>query len=363
MCDNSPTNTIQGKKIKGSTILLEVKRKLQSCQFQWADERDRVKILTFEPKTNADQKGNDLSEIAELSAKQKAGILSALLMNTDNERGYESLPWTTGNPEDLVRGWNDDKNVKAIIVQYPMPNRGICEMIGPEKDIDALRSSSDIVPATSEGIVRVLRPFVERYPMANIAVRGGEGFVGGGVLKKLLMLDELQDPSQILSIDDVYKKDNPILENEIGRQAEGWKVTSDRESLSSCQIIVTATDKAKSLVIDHLHSQTILIIDAGFHVNNSALNRSDRYIGNLNVSNDDTSTIQYYTPVPGGVGPIEMAVIAERLVNIRLQDCGIEKLKPWALVFDGDQLKMDFPDWTNRLEEYRIFLSGQQLTS
>jgi len=113
-----------------------------------------------------------------------------------------------------------------------------------------------------------------------VAVVGSRGFVGSGVVHLLrraghepLELDQGDDLCQAREVD----------------------------------IVISTTGRAGLLTAEHLHRDHELVIDSGFVPHPSGP------VGDVHPS--AVHLPRAITPVPGGIGPIEMATLAERLTQ------------------------------------------------
>jgi methylenetetrahydrofolate dehydrogenase (NADP+) / methenyltetrahydrofolate cyclohydrolase len=225
----------------------------------------------------------------------------------------------------MIDGFNADPSVSAIIIQNPVPRKfqAIVERIAPEKDIDALsgRPGKFTMPATSEAISRVVKPFasgkkaesIEANPQAEAVVRmveafirddvvvavvGAEGFVGRGVVKRLRELN-----IKYILIDRRYP--------DYGEEA----LLQVREA----DIVVTTVGQPGILDERHLTPYHRLVVDCGYVPQEDGQKLGD-------VARSAYGIPQNITPVPNGTGPIEMAVLMERIVEQNI-DPNLERWK------------------------------------
>ncbi|MGL5865252.1 MAG: tetrahydrofolate dehydrogenase/cyclohydrolase catalytic domain-containing protein [Dermatophilaceae bacterium] len=176
--------------------------------------------------------------------------------------------------------------VTAIIVQFPPPPQLLepITTITPEKDVDALLGSRSTHRscATADGAARIAAAF--RAPDSTIAVVGARGFVGSGVTA--LLADTGSPPLALDAGDDLTR-------------------------LHAADIIVTATGQPGLLRAEHLAHRPRLVIDTGYTPHPSG----DPSAARGDVHPDAEHLPRHLTPVPGGIGPIEMAVLLERLIR------------------------------------------------
>ncbi len=236
------------------------------------------------------------AEAARISAEQKERAFRYL--------GYDvaisDLPGSVSGHElaDRLAEANASPTVSALIVQLPVPRRlrPLLDGIDPDKDIDALRtmfarSSPYGVCATADGICRLVEPFTTDG--SPVAVVGSKGFVGSGVATQLT-----RGGHEVIPLD---------VGDDLGRIAEA-------------DIVVSATGRPGLLGAEQLRPHHRLVVDAGF-----SPQRGGSPLGDIDRA--AYAVPQYVTPVPGGVGPVEMAVLMERLIRKDLDP----QLPAWQL--------------------------------
>lgn len=259
----------------------------------------KIEILRFVTPTAASEGKIAGYQAAEDSRVQKTKTFRSLGIEVVDR---EFLPQNLTEVEfqELINELNADPSVNGIIVQYPIPKQ--CEIpiktIAPEKDLDALSSTKGVfkVPATSVGIVRVIEPFLNEDTVVSVV--GSEGFVGAGVVSLL--------------------ESKRIRVVPYDRSRTGFK-DSNLLDLKDADIVVSVTGQPGILDERHLSPEQVLVVDGGyFPIGNEKLG---------DVARSAVNIPQNYTPVPGGVGPIEMAVLMERVIQQNIDP----DVKPWKV--------------------------------
>ncbi|MCX5070358.1 hypothetical protein OOJ91_31410 [Micromonospora lupini] len=225
-----------------------------------------------------------------ISAEQKVANFSRIGLKVD----HRVLPArvTPAKFAATLERANVDPSVTAIIVQQPVPARlrQFVQDIAPHKDIDALTEGSHRqVCATAEGIWRVVQPFTGDAP--DIAVVGARGFVGRGVVSRLV---------------------------EHGHEPLQLDLGDDLAAVRDVDIVISVTGSPGLLGPEHLRPEHRLVVDSGFVPLPNGGVAGD-------VSPHASGIPQNITPVPGGIGPVEMAVLVERAVRNELAP----DLQPW----------------------------------
>lgn len=288
------TNWTWGNPISGRVIAARVRQR----QPEFAAQQTTVAIVRFDAPLNSDSFEYAKFDAARTSMEQKVKSFEALGCRTEQ---IPNLPFDIKPPEfeAIIDRLNNDPAIKGIIVQYPVPPKckKLVEDIAPEKDLDALAANPPFsVPATSEGIVRLVEPFAAD---AVTAVVGARGFVGRGVVSQLL-----DRGFEVLAID----------------QSNLGFIPEDLLKVRDADIVVSATGQPELLDERHLTPYHRLVVDSGF------IKLNEQLYGD--VRNSARTIPQNYTPVPGGVGPTEMAVLMERLIRKELDPT----VRAWELV-------------------------------
>ncbi len=195
-----------------------------------------------------------------------------------------------------VRSLNETPRVHSILVQLPLPKHidaaRVLESIAPAKDVDGfhqanlgalLAGRAGVVPCTPAGVMRLLES-------ANIPIGGRQAVVVGrsNIVGKPLALLLLQKDASVT----ICHSKSKDLES-ITKQAD---------------ILVAAVGRAK-LVTAEMVKPGACVIDVG-------VNRLPD--GKLAGDVDFEAVKQvagWITPVPGGVGPMTIAMLLENCVR------------------------------------------------
>jgi methylenetetrahydrofolate dehydrogenase (NADP+) / methenyltetrahydrofolate cyclohydrolase len=225
----------------------------------------------------------------------------------------------------LIDELNIDPSVSGIIIQYPVPE-GLEELVATitsDKDLDALSNKKGIFefPATSEGIARVVEPFLKND--STVAIVGSRGFVGKGV-------------EQILRRANVEVI--PIDKSLPGFNSKGLSGVKDAD------IVVSVTGQPGILDERHLTEVQVLVVDGGYVPMRDADGKEQKY---GDVARSATGIPQFITIVPGGVGPIEMAILMERIIEKYIDP----EIQRWKL-----------EDYIHEVKEYKLGVEEASVT-
>lgn len=267
----------QQLRIPGREILRQVVAAYQPFRTEIRERQTRVLILRFTTTDPATSWATRMQASA-VSARQKVAVFGALGAQPEEVVVPDTV--SAADFVDHLEAGNADPRVAAVIVQTPTPARLSAELnrLDPGKDIDALGlRSSRPACATADGIARLAAPFLD--PGTVVVVVGSRGFVGSGVVELL------------------GRRGHTVL---------GLDAGDDLRRVREADVVISTTGRAGLLTADHLHDGHRLVIDSGF------VPGPDGPVGDVHPSARHLP--QAITPVPGGVGPVEMATLAERLV-------------------------------------------------
>lgn len=230
--------------------------------------------------------GEDAASEIYVSNKNKAcveaGIKSVVI------RMHEST--TTEELLAAVRKYNNDDTIHGILVQLPLPKhideKKVIYAIDPEKDVDGFHpynvglsySGEDgFYPCTPEGCMKILSEYQIPTRGQHAVVVGASNIVGRPMAALLLGAD------CTVTICHIHTKNL-------------------KEITSQADILVSATGKGEIIKEDFVKEGAV-VIDVGMN------RKAD---GKLcgDVAYDEVSQkASYITPVPGGVGPMTIAML------------------------------------------------------
>lgn len=197
---------------------------------------------------------------------------------------------------------NERKDVNGILVQLPLPKHidedAVIRAIHPKKDVDGFHPQSvgalsigepGFVSCTPAGIIQSLK-------RSNIEIAGKECVVVGR--------------SNI-----VGKPISMLLLRENGTVTICHSRTKDlKEVTKRADILVVAIGKPKFITKEYVKEGAV-VIDVGIH-----RNENNKLCGDVDYE-DVESIVSAITPVPGGVGPMTIAMLMNNCVEaVKLQE-------------------------------------------
>jgi len=230
--------------------------------------------------------------------------------NSCEQLGYYSeqyvLPATVSQQEllCLIDKLNDNKKIHGILVQLPLPKhldkQKVINRILPEKDVDAfhpinvgriMTGDFDFLPCTPAGVMELIERSGIDVAGKHCVVIGRSDIVGKP--QAMLMLHK----NATVTICHSKTVDLPS----IARQAD---------------ILVAAVGRAGFVTAEMVRPGAV-VIDVGIN-----RNAEGKLCGD--VSFDEVSSLaSYVTPVPGGVGPMTIAMLMKNTMTAALRANGI----------------------------------------
>jgi methylenetetrahydrofolate dehydrogenase (NADP+)/methenyltetrahydrofolate cyclohydrolase len=223
------------------------------------------------------------------------------------------LPTSTTQSELLTRveELNRDPNVHGILVQSPLPKQideaTIVRAIDPAKDVDgfhplnvaklALGDMTGFVPCTPLGIQRLLVESKIDISGAHVVVLGRSMIVG----KSLALL---------------------LMQKGAGGDATvtvAHSRTRDLEAITrSADILIAAIGRVEFVKTNHVRDGAV-VVDVGINrVEDATSERGYRLVGDV-AFDKVAKKAAAITPVPGGVGPMTIAMLMSNTVKAARQ--------------------------------------------
>ena len=215
--------------------------------------------------------------------------------------GFQSfehiLPENTSEDKllNLINELNNDDQVNGILVQLPLPShissKTILVSINPQKDVDGfhLENVGRLVtgnalfkPCTPAGIIKLLDEYKIEIEGKNAVIIGRSNIVGKPV--SFLLLER----NATVTICHSRTKDLPSITR-------------------SADILIAAIGKPNFVSLDMVKNNAV-VIDVG-------INRLDgKLVGDVDFTSVSKQA-SLITPVPGGVGPMTIAMLMENTLQ------------------------------------------------
>ena len=251
--------------------------------------------------------GENPASVSYVTGKQKA--LAEAGMTDKSVR----LPESTGEEEllDLIKKLNEDKSVNGILVQLPLPKHinedRVIMAISPEKDVDGFHPVSvgnlmigrpGFLPCTPHGIVVLLEKMKIETSGKHCVIIGRSNIVG----KPLAILMSSKKVNSTVSICHTGTKDMAS----ITRQAD---------------ILIAAAGHPSTVTKDMVKPGAV-VIDVGVNrIPDSTKKSGFRLVGDCEKDVEEVAS--FITPVPGGVGPMTIAMLMVNTLEAALNQNGL----------------------------------------
>ena len=211
---------------------------------------------------------------------------------------------TEGGLLGMVRELNDDDRFHGILVQLPLPphisESKVINAIDPAKDVDGLhpenagllvQGAPRFVPATPLGVQRMLVEAGVETRGADVVILGRSNLVGRPL--SLLLTQRGQGGDATVTICHTRTQD-------VARYTK------------SADIVVAAAGSPGALTADQVGSDAV-VIDVGVsRVPDSSRRSGFRLSGDVDFK-PVADKVRAITPVPGGVGPMTVAMLLQNV--------------------------------------------------
>ncbi len=271
--------------IDGKAISAQIKDELK-------EEVAQLKEKGTVPCLAVIQVGNDPASCVYVNNKKKACAYI----------GIESLSYEmeeTITEEELLKlidDLNRNNNVHGILVQLPLPKHinenAVIEAISPKKDVDGFHpetvgtmciGTKGFLPCTPAGVIQLLKRSNIEIEGKNCVVIGRSNIVG--------------KPMAILLL-----RENGTV------TITHSKTRNLKEITQKADILVAAIGKPKFVTKEYVKEGAV-VIDVGIH-----RNADNKLCGDVDFD-DVVGKVSAITPVPGGVGPMTIAMLMNNCVE------------------------------------------------
>ena len=272
------------KILDGKAVSLKVKESVKL-------RAEELKKIGVEPTLAVILVGEDKASQTYVRAKEKAcneyGIKSVAHRLSENTTQAELLA--------LINVLNLDDSIHGILVQLPLPKHidtnTVLATIDPAKDVDGFHAVNvgklvsgldGFVPCTPLGVMEILKEYGIDVTGLNAVVIGRSNIVGKPMANLLL------NASATVTI--THSKTKNL-----------------KEICKNADLIVAAIGKPFFLKADMVKDSAV-VVDVG-------INRLDdgRLVGDVDFD-EVAPKCSYITPVPGGVGPMTIAMLLNNTI-------------------------------------------------
>jgi methylenetetrahydrofolate dehydrogenase (NADP+)/methenyltetrahydrofolate cyclohydrolase len=236
--------------------------------------------------------GEDLASKTYVNMKSKAckdiGIYSIVHEMPDSISEEKILQ--------TIEMMNENPNIHGILVQLPLPKHirtsKVLEKINFSKDVDGFHpfnvgrlsiGLNSFVPATPLGVIKLLKHYEIKIKGKNVVIVGASNIVGKPLAS--LFLNE----NATVSICHIHTKDLLLYTKE-------------------ADILCVGVGKINLIEKKHIKENAV-VIDIGINKNSN-----NKLVGDVDFENVK-DICSYITPVPGGVGPMTIAMLLSNTID------------------------------------------------
>lgn len=272
--------------------ILNGKELAQKIRANVKEEVEALKQEGINPKLSVIMVGNDSASAVYVKNKSNACVKAGI------EFEEFLLPEDTQEAEliALIEKLNNDDSVHGILLQSPVPKHIDIEkafdVISPKKDVDGFNAVNVgnlcigrdcFISCTPYGIIKLLEEYNIEIEGKRAVVIGRSNIVGKPMLQCLL--------SKNATVTVCHSR------------------TRDLASIVKEADIVVAAIGKPNFVTGDMIKEGAVVVDVG-------INRMDdgKLIGDVNFAETEAKA-SYITPVPGGVGPMTIAMLVENVVK------------------------------------------------
>lgn len=276
---------IEGKKV-AAEIRNELKEKIIQLKMEGRNIPGLVAIIV----------GDDPASHIYVSSKSKA--CDEIGMKSKIEKLNSDI--TENELLELIKSYNQNPEFHGILVQLPIPKHinedKVIETISPKKDVDGFHPVSvgnlvigkdTFASCTPAGIQELLMRYNIDTEGKHLVIVGRSNIVGKPIAN--IMLQKSKGANSIVTIVHSAAKDISYYT----KQAD---------------ILIAAIGKAEMIKADMV-KEGVVVIDVGINrIEDSTKPKGYRIVGDVDFENVSKKA-SYITPVPGGVGPMTIAML------------------------------------------------------
>ena len=273
-------------------IIMDGKQLAKKTREKLKIECEELKNKGIMPKLAVVMVGNDSS--SKIYVKNKSKVCEEVGIEFEEFLLDEST--SQDQLENLIEELNQNETIHGILLQSPIPknldiNRAF-EKIAPEKDVDGFNpvnvgklalNKDTFVSCTPYGIMKIFEEYNIDLTGKDVVIVGRSNIVG-----------------------------KPLIQCTLNKNATVTVCHSKTENLSKhtrrADILISAIGKPNFITADMV-GENATVIDVG-------INRTEdgKIVGDVDFKNVEKKA-EYITPVPGGVGPMTIAMLMNNVIK------------------------------------------------
>lgn len=255
--------------------------------------KSEIEKLKKKPNLTVVLVGNNPASLIYVKNKEKyaneVGMKSEVIKLPENTTEEKLLK--------LIKKLNKDKKVNGILVQLPLPKQinefNIINAISPLKDVDGFTVENkgllsigkpNLVPCTPLGILELLKFYNIKIEGKNVVVVGRSNIVGKPISQLLL-----NENATVITCHSYTKNLKDIT--------------------TKADILISAVGKENLITKNHVKENSVVIDVAMIRdVKNNCWKGDVKF-------NEVAPKTKFITPVPGGIGPMTIAMLLQNTLT------------------------------------------------
>ena len=273
-------------------VIIDGKKLAKEYRMKLKIRCEDLKNKGINPKLAVIMVGNDKASQVYVRNKSKAceeiGIIFEEYLLDENIKQEELI--------NLIERLNQDDSVNGILLQSPIPNNldinEAFQKISPNKDVDGFNplnvgklalNQDTFVSCTPYGIMKMFEAYNVDLTGKNVTIIGRSNIVGKPLIQCCL--------NKNATVTVCHSKTKNL-----------------KEHTQNADILIVAIGKAKFVTEDMVKDGAV-VIDVG-------INRDEngKLTGDVDFENVEKKA-SYITPVPGGVGPMTIAMLMNNVIK------------------------------------------------
>ena len=240
---------------------------------------------------------------SQIYVKTKSKKLQSLGLRSKNI--YLDIDVSQNELIQIISGLNQDSNYHGILVQMPLPShidsQEIINSIDSTKDVDGFHPENvgwlsigkpRFIPCTPKGIMKIFKHYNIELSGKDIVVIGRSNIVG-------------RPMSVLVSSNGEWSNGTCTICHSRTKNLEQYTRNAD--------VVISAIGKPNYLKANMIKKGSI-IIDVGINRVEAENDKGYKIIGDVDY-NSVIDKVSFITPVPGGVGPMTIAMLVENTIE------------------------------------------------
>ncbi|KAM9661644.1 bifunctional methylenetetrahydrofolate dehydrogenase/cyclohydrolase 2, mitochondrial isoform 4-T6 [Morphnus guianensis] len=288
---------ISGTKL-AKQVLKEVQRDVESW-ISFGNKRPHLSVILV-----GDNPASHIYVRNKIKAAAAVGISSEVILRPKDVSQEELL--------DMTVKLNKDSTVSGVLVQLPLPDhideRTVCNAIAPEKDVDGFHvmnigrlclDQPSIIPATAAAVWEIIKRTGIQTFGKNVVVAGRSKNVGMPISMLLHTDGEHERPGGDATVTITHRY-TPKEQLKIHTQL--------------ADIVIVAAGIPKLITTDMV-KEGAAVIDVGINHIHDPLTGKTKLVGDVDFE-EVKKKAGFITPVPGGVGPMTVAMLLKNTLIV-----------------------------------------------